>query len=212
MLLRRALDQTDSVGTLASELGLAWFFLRGGPLEWGKRLVGINYVRSFPCVSHLGGKADGFACSQLSTLPPPEEGHRSPRYKILGILLLFPLLRRLLTMVLPQTSSNSVLGSTPPISSSAEDDTQQPYHLPSGPLPLSSTPLPSSQPPLDVPPAAIDLRRCTLCLEGWTDPALTECGHVFCWACIVGWSSEKEECPLCRQAVNLSRLQPVFNL
>ena len=45
---RAVLDAlVDSVvlARLASELGLALFFLRGGPLEWGKRLAGIRYVR-----------------------------------------------------------------------------------------------------------------------------------------------------------------------
>lgn len=36
-----------------------------------------------------------------------------------------------------------------------------------------------------------EARKCTLCLEEWTDPTVTECGHVFCWSCIVGWSGEK---------------------
>lgn len=33
-----------------------------------------------------------------------------------------------------------------------------------------------------------------------------------CWECIVGWSREKQECPLCRQAVQLQGLLPVYNL
>lgn len=37
--------------------------------------------------------------------------------------------------------------------------------------------------------------RCTLCMEQ-REPekgtsAVTECGHVFCWECIVGWAREK---------------------
>jgi peroxin-10 len=36
-----------------------------------------------------------------------------------------------------------------------------------------------------------DARKCTLCLEMWAAPTVTECGHVFCWSCIVGWSAEK---------------------
>lgn len=34
-------------------------------------------------------------------------------------------------------------------------------------------------------------RTCTLCLEERTDSCTTECGHMFCWNCIVGWGSEK---------------------
>ena len=34
-------------------------------------------------------------------------------------------------------------------------------------------------------------RNCTLCLEERTDSYATECGHLFCWNCIVGWGAEK---------------------
>ena len=34
-------------------------------------------------------------------------------------------------------------------------------------------------------------RNCTLCLEERTDSCATECGHIFCWNCIVGWGREK---------------------
>lgn len=34
-------------------------------------------------------------------------------------------------------------------------------------------------------------RNCTLCLEERTDSCSTECGHLFCWNCIVGWGREK---------------------
>jgi peroxin-10 len=57
--------------------------------------------------------------------------------------------------------------------------------------------------------------RCTLCMEQ-REPekgtsAVTECGHVFCWECILGWSKEKPECPLCRQSLNPSHLLPIYN-
>lgn len=57
--------------------------------------------------------------------------------------------------------------------------------------------------------------RCTLCMEQ-REPekgtsAVTECGHVFCWDCIFGWSKEKAECPLCRQSFNPSHLLPIYN-
>jgi peroxin-10 len=55
-------------------------------------------------------------------------------------------------------------------------------------------------------------RTCTLCLEERTDSCATECGHLFCWSCVVGWGREKAECPLCRQGLNLTRLLPIYNL
>lgn len=63
-----------------------------------------------------------------------------------------------------------------------------------------------------IPARARASRTCTLCLEERTDSCATECGHLFCWNCIVGWGREKAECPLCRQGLNLTRLLPIYNL
>jgi len=42
-----------------------------------------------------------------------------------------------------------------------------------------------------IPDAIRASRTCTLCLEERTDSCTTECGHLFCWNCIVGWGREK---------------------
>lgn len=42
-----------------------------------------------------------------------------------------------------------------------------------------------------IPEAARASRNCTLCLEERTDSCSTDCGHLFCWSCIVGWGREK---------------------
>lgn len=63
-----------------------------------------------------------------------------------------------------------------------------------------------------IPEAIRASRKCALCLEERTASTVTECGHLFCWTCIVGWGREKAECPLCRQSLVLSRLIPVYNL
>lgn len=42
-----------------------------------------------------------------------------------------------------------------------------------------------------IPSAVRGSRNCTLCLEERTATTSTECGHLFCWDCIVGWGREK---------------------
>ncbi|ORX48124.1 hypothetical protein BCR36DRAFT_329706 [Piromyces finnis] len=54
-------------------------------------------------------------------------------------------------------------------------------------------------------------RKCTLCLEFCKDISVTNCGHVFCWKCICEWCQKKNECPLCRQHIQLSQLYRIYN-
>lgn len=54
-------------------------------------------------------------------------------------------------------------------------------------------------------------RRCTLCLGPRREQTSLECGHVFCWKCVVSWVKEKPECPLCRRAVLVAQLLPLYN-
>lgn len=42
---------------------------------------------------------------------------------------------------------------------------------------------------------------CVLCLGPRQNSSLTTCGHMFCWNCIHGWLSERDECPTCREHV-----------
>jgi len=52
-------------------------------------------------------------------------------------------------------------------------------------------------------------RKCTLCLEPFKDPSVTTCGHVFCWSCVQDWVREKPECPLCRSAIQGTKVLPL---
>lgn len=52
-------------------------------------------------------------------------------------------------------------------------------------------------------------RSCMLCLSPMVDPSAANCGHMFCWECIVDWVREHPECPLCRQLCLEQNLLPL---
>lgn len=52
-------------------------------------------------------------------------------------------------------------------------------------------------------------RTCMLCLSLMTNPSAANCGHLFCWDCIVDWIREHPECPLCRQLCVEQNLLPL---
>jgi len=52
--------------------------------------------------------------------------------------------------------------------------------------------------------------KCSICLDAYKNPRRTQCGHIFCYACIWEWKNEenyygvkKETCPLCRNKIGL---------
>ncbi|KAG8220127.1 Pex12 amino terminal region-domain-containing protein, partial [Butyriboletus roseoflavus] len=184
---------------VAAEVNLAIFYLRGTYYDLTKRVLGIQHVSS----------------------TPENPLVRLPSYSLLGILILIRLLYRLIHYLrsrahdaaeksrgkrnfdetremfiddrLVSTMLEHVDPETVPVKPAEEDENTV--------LDVSA-----------IPARARAGRTCTLCLEERTDSCATECGHLFCWNCIVGWGREKAECPLCRQGLNLTRLLPIYNL
>ncbi|XP_053698071.1 peroxisome assembly protein 10-B [Sabethes cyaneus] len=54
-------------------------------------------------------------------------------------------------------------------------------------------------------------RKCTLCMEVALDLSVTQCGHLFCWTCILSWLDERQICPICREAIKKSRVVKLQN-
>ena len=54
----------------------------------------------------------------------------------------------------------------------------------------------------DAPPGAHDPNlSCSICLNVFSHPVRTACGHVFCAACLQSWLPQKAQCPECRAPV-----------
>ncbi|RDB29160.1 Peroxisome biogenesis factor 10 [Hypsizygus marmoreus] len=189
---------------VVSEINLAIFYLRGTYYDLLKRVFRIQHISSIPEDPHT----------------------RPPSYSLLGLLIIARLLYRLTTAVRTQavntTSASSLRGkekarASPDSRETFLDDRPVSSFLgPENPEGEPATPAEDDERTMldivSIPDTVRASRNCTLCLEERTDSCSTECGHLFCWSCIVGWGREKAECPLCRQSLNLTRLLPIYNL
>ncbi|KAG9314678.1 Pex12 amino terminal region-domain-containing protein, partial [Chiua virens] len=184
---------------VAAEVNLAIFYLRGTYYDLTKRILGIQHISSTPENPHV----------------------RPPSYSLLGILILIRLLYRLIRYLRSRVQDDSEKSR----GKRSLDETREMFiddRLVSTilePVDLENAPVKPAEEDentiLDVsaiPTRVRASRTCTLCLEERTDSCATECGHLFCWNCIVNWGREKAECPLCRQGLNLTRMLPIYNL
>ncbi|KAF8060990.1 Pex12 amino terminal region-domain-containing protein [Lyophyllum atratum] len=189
---------------VAFEINLAVFYLRGTYYDVVKRVFGILHISSIPENPHT----------------------RPPSYSLLGLLLIVRLLHRLITTIRENhpwstdTAAGKNTDKEDAVPHSREmflDDRPVSSYLgPENPEGEPARPAEEDERTMldiaSIPAALRAARNCTLCLEERTDSCSTECGHLFCWSCIVGWGREKPECPLCRQSLNLTRLLPIYNL
>jgi hypothetical protein len=56
-------------------------------------------------------------------------------------------------------------------------------------------------------PPPADL-KCSICLELFTDPLITACGHTFCSRCLFDIQSTSAACAVCREPVDMDELSP----
>lgn len=55
---------------------------------------------------------------------------------------------------------------------------------------------------------------CNICLDLASDPVVTCCGHLFCWACLYQWlfvHSKANECPNCKGEVTMETITPIYS-
>ncbi|KAI0033725.1 Pex12 amino terminal region-domain-containing protein [Vararia minispora EC-137] len=198
--LKAGLQTAVSSLEVLSELNLAIFYFRGTYYDIVRRLLGASHVSSIPENPHS----------------------RPPSYSLLGVLILIRLLHRLLTFLRSLRSSSSIqdgkrrLANSPAyeprIDGKAVIDL---LNAPNSDSALAASREDNQLTMLDLstlPPMVRAGRKCPLCLEEREGTCATECGHLFDWDCIYSWGREKSECPLCRQALDLTKLLPIYNL
>ncbi|CAK5265021.1 unnamed protein product [Mycena citricolor] len=199
--LRRLLKRIPIVFETVAELNLAIFYIWGTYYDVVKRILGVKKIAGTPPNPHI----------------------RPPSYSLLGILLGVRILHKLITLykkTAGSESSEDLKGKQRDYNMGQEaflDD--RPITMFLGPVDPEGEPAKPAEEDertmldvVSISEAGRAARNCTLCLEERTDSCATECGHLFCWSCIVGWGREKAECPLCRQSLNLTRLLPIYNL
>ncbi|KAJ7850706.1 Pex12 amino terminal region-domain-containing protein [Mycena olivaceomarginata] len=197
--LGRHLSRLRTTIPVLAELNLAIFYINGTYYDLVKRLLGIRKVSSIPQNPHV----------------------RPPSYSLLGILIGIRLLHRLVVFLRRNLAAETTAKGKQRQSGNAQETflDERPVSTFLGPVDPEGEPAKPAEEDertmLDIasiPDALRAGRNCTLCLEERTDSCATECGHLFCWSCIVGWGREKAECPLCRQSLSLTRLLPIYNL
>lgn len=151
---------------------------------------------------------------------PANPSQKPPSYSLLGILLAIRLTYKLHSLVTSFSPKSTAHASEHSETSASHDRPTESTEIDNNTY-IDSDPINSLVPPslvvaaaaegedgkdlwgdrtlLDVEALPDDIRaarRCALCLEERTASTVTECGHVFCWTCVVGWGREKVYYPV----------------
>lgn len=174
----KALPSTSGVLT---EVNLAIFYVSATYYSLVKRILRIKHLSSIPDNPNI----------------------QPPSYSLLGILLGIRLLHRLVTSLKQRYAEEPSAKEKEPAGASTsslresflDDRAVSTLIAPTDPEADASIPTEddggTALDILSIPDVLRAGRNCTLCLEERTDSCATECGHLFCWTCIIGWGREK---------------------
>ncbi|KAI5123747.1 hypothetical protein M0805_000339 [Coniferiporia weirii] len=188
--LARILRRVPTILDVISEVNLAAFYFSGVYYSLARRILRIKSISSIP----------------------ENPNARPPSYSLLGILISIRLLHRLVSAVRSfhrRDEKGSIQGAPMKGKLSSRTDSSLEPSIDGVPISEvlanipdeSSAPVPAEEDEgtaLDFANILDDVRArrsCTLCLEERTSSCATECGHMFCWSCIVGWGREKVFAP-----------------
>ncbi|CAL9006482.1 unnamed protein product, partial [Prunus brigantina] len=62
-----------------------------------------------------------------------------------------------------------------------------------------------------VAPRSASYFECNMCMKMAREPVVTSCGHLYCRPCLYSYSSQKEECLVCKSKVFNSLITPIYN-
>jgi peroxin-10 len=135
-------------------------------------------------------------------------GEQRPGYEFLGFLLLLQIATQsYLSLTSTKSESNPTTTLVENVLSPPTEDKDVVEQTPEKSIPTEPTVPPDVNLVLDLADETIlpyipqGSRRCPLCLDPMKDPTAAECGHLFCWTCILRWTGEsvgRGECPICR--------------